>query len=106
MADLFQEKAFEVIKQAVEAVPGVVSFVNYKAKTRDGLRTNVLSNAIEVQSSDLNYKFKIHVSLMNGINIKEVLEEIQNRVNDSLSKLAGLDSAFIIDVVVDELVVL
>jgi uncharacterized alkaline shock family protein YloU len=69
-------------------------------------RTNVLSNAIEVQSSDVNYKFKIHVSLMNGINIKEVLEEIQNRVNDSLSKLAGLDSAFIIDVVVDELVVL
>jgi hypothetical protein len=59
MADLFQEKAFEVIKQAVEAVPGVVSFVNYKAKTRDGLRTNVLSNAIEVQSSDVNYKFKI-----------------------------------------------
>ncbi|KAJ3615996.1 hypothetical protein Zmor_012124 [Zophobas morio] len=106
MPELFQEKAFEVIEEAVEAVPGVVSFANFKAKSHDSIKTDRLDNAIEVQSSDKNYKFKIHVALMNGINIKEVLEEIQNRVSDGLEKLGGQNQSYIIDVVVDDLVVL
>ena|SRR5699024_7552652 len=106
MAELIQQKSFELIAEIVEAVPGVISFANYKSKSADSIKTDNIENAIEVQLSDKNYKFKIHVVLMNGINIKEVLVEVQNRVSDGLEKLLGQTNSFIIDVVADNLVVL
>jgi len=94
---------YEAIKDAVVTVPGVVSFANYSAKSHLDIRTNDINKAVEMSMTDNVYRTKIHIILINGVNIRDVVNEVQIRVKYELEKLSQFVRNYIVDIAVDDL---
>ncbi|AJM72015.1 Asp23/Gls24 family envelope stress response protein [Mycoplasma yeatsii] len=76
----------KTIYDSVITIPGVVALANYTSNSSDDLITNDISKAIEIEMKDDIYQFKIHVVLLNGVNILDVMTEIQIRIKYELEK--------------------
>ncbi|KAF5295767.1 hypothetical protein FQA39_LY12940 [Lamprigera yunnana] len=76
----------KIIKDAVITVPGVAAFANYTNEDKNDLTTSDIENAIEFTNTDDITRFKIHVILLQGVNIKDITKEIQIRVKYELEK--------------------
>ncbi|QGS52232.1 Asp23/Gls24 family envelope stress response protein [Spiroplasma tabanidicola] len=100
MADI---SIYDVINDIVVTVPGVISFANSKAKSEEEILTKDITRAIELSSSLEFERVKIHVVLINGISIRDVLSEIQTRVKYELEKASKFMRNYIVDVVVDDI---
>lgn len=101
-----EKETFEVIKEAVVTLPGVVAFANYTAKTEDEIQTQDISKAVELINTDDVFKCRIHIVLMNGVNIREVISEVQIRVKYELERLSKFTRNYIVDVVVDDVAII
>ncbi|WP_026389147.1 Asp23/Gls24 family envelope stress response protein [[Acholeplasma] multilocale] len=99
----FDKSVIKVIKDAVVTVPGVMSFANFNADTREELATKDIDNAIEFTNTDNVTRFRIHVILISGVNIKDVIKEIQIRVKYELEKISKFTVKYMVDVAVDDL---
>ncbi|WP_031542040.1 Asp23/Gls24 family envelope stress response protein [Mesoplasma photuris] len=93
----------KVIKDAVVTVPGVASFADYNAEDYSELPTKEIDNAIEFTNTDNVTLFRIHVILINGVNIKDVINEIQIRVKYELEKISKFTVKYMVDVAVADL---
>lgn len=93
----------KVIKDAIVTVPGVVSFSNFNADSREELPTSNIEDAIEFTNTDNITRFRIHVIILSGVNIKDVLKEIQIRVKYELEKMSKFTIKYMVDIVVDDL---
>ncbi|QHX36916.1 Asp23/Gls24 family envelope stress response protein [Spiroplasma sp. BIUS-1] len=94
------------ISDAVVTVPGVASFANFAAKSASELKTEDISKAVELTSADITDRVKVHIILINGVNIRDVVKEVQIRVKYELEKLSQFVRNYIVDVAVDDLIVL
>jgi len=98
--DNFDKEVIKVIKDAVVTVPGVISFANYHTH---GEETKSIDKAVELTSTDNIARYRIHVILLNGVNVKDVISEIQIRVKYELEKNTKFTIKHQVDVVVDKL---
>lgn len=96
------KEIIKTIKNAVVSVPGVASFSNYKAKTLDEKFTTEIANALEITNTDDLSLFKIHIILVLGINVVDVMNEIQIRVRYELQKNSNFKNKYLVDVIVDD----
>jgi len=96
----FDNEVIKVIKDAVVTVPGVIAFADY---TANGEPTNSVDKAVEKSSTDNVSRYRIHVILLNGVNIKDVTSEIQIRMKYELEKMTKFTVKYQVDVVVDQL---
>ncbi|ASZ08984.1 Asp23/Gls24 family envelope stress response protein [Mesoplasma chauliocola] len=97
------KSVIKVIKDAIVTVPGVVSFSNFNADSLEELATSDINNAIEFTNTDNITRFRIHVIILSGVNIKDVIKEIQIRVKYELEKISKFTMKYMVDVVVDDL---
>ncbi|AGR42387.1 Asp23/Gls24 family envelope stress response protein [Spiroplasma diminutum] len=93
------------ISNAVVTVPGVVSFANFAAKTEAEIKTEDISKAVELTTADNTDRVKVHIVLINGVNIRDVVNEVQIRVKYELEKVSQFVRNYIVDVAVDDLIV-
>ncbi|WP_100609813.1 Asp23/Gls24 family envelope stress response protein [Entomoplasma freundtii] len=93
----------KVIKEAVITVPGVSSFANYNPDDNHKLATANIDNAVEFMTTDDFTRFRIHVILISGVNIKDVINEVQIRVKYELEKMSNFAAKYLVDVVVDDM---
>jgi len=98
--DNVDKDVIKVIKDAVVTVPGVVSFANYSV---NGEETKFIDKAVELTSTDNVSRYRIHVILLNGVNIRDVISEVQIRVKYELEKNTKFIAKYQVDVVVDKL---
>ncbi|AGR41519.1 Asp23/Gls24 family envelope stress response protein [Spiroplasma taiwanense] len=103
---MIEQKLLDVIKNSVVTVPGVISFANFTAKTKEELKTEDISKAVEVVDLDTTFKVKIHIILINGVNIRDVVNEVQTRVKYELEKESNFMQNCIVDIAVDDLIVI
>lgn len=103
---MIDKAILESISNAVVTVPGVASFANFAAKTESELKTEDISKAVELTSADITDRVKVHIILINGVNIRDVVKEVQIRVKYELEKLSQFVRNYIVDVTVDDLIVL
>ncbi|MCL8212997.1 hypothetical protein [Mesoplasma whartonense] len=99
------ENILKIIKNAVVTVPGVASFADYHNTTtpsvgNDNLATLDIDKSIELLTAEIS-RFKIHVILISGINIKDVINEIQIRVKYELEKSNKFTNKYLVDVIVE-----
>lgn len=92
---------YDAIKDAVTTVPGVKSLANYQAV--GDLKTADIKQAVEITSAGVINKVRVHVILMNGFNIRDVVNEVQIRVKYELEKLKQFTMTYIVDVIVEDL---
>ncbi|QBQ08015.1 Asp23/Gls24 family envelope stress response protein [Spiroplasma gladiatoris] len=97
---------FDVIKDIIVTVPGVISFANSSAKLDQDIKTNDISQAVEISSAAEVIRIKIHIILINGVNIREVVSEIQTRVKYELEKQNQFVRNYMVDVAIDDLEIL
>ncbi|PPE04307.1 Asp23/Gls24 family envelope stress response protein [Williamsoniiplasma lucivorax] len=100
------KNVIKVIKDAIVTVPGVISFANFNATNNDNISTLEIDNAVEFINTDNLTRFRIHVILISGVNIKDVMNEIQIRVKYELEKTTKFTIKYMVDVAVDDLVVI
>lgn len=103
MVDINNKEIFDTIKEAIITVPGVISFANYLAKSESDIRTTDISRSIEISPLEQGFRYKIHIILMYGVNIRDVVTEVQIRVKYELEKLSKFTCNYIVDVAVDDL---
>ncbi|ARU91223.1 hypothetical protein SCLARK_00541 [Spiroplasma clarkii] len=94
---------YNAINNAVTTVPGVKSLANYESQDIWDLETKDIAKAVEIVSSGSIHRVKVHVILMNGFNIRDVVNEVQIRVKYELEKLKQFTMSYSVDVVVDDL---
>ncbi|ASP27957.1 hypothetical protein SCORR_v1c01820 [Spiroplasma corruscae] len=92
----------DTIKNTIYTIPGIASFANYLIDSYDVV-TDDVTKAVEISIFENIYKVKLHLVLFNGVNIKDVLSEVQSRLKYELEKKYNFKNNFIIDVVVDDL---
>ncbi|WP_027063071.1 Asp23/Gls24 family envelope stress response protein [Mesoplasma seiffertii] len=97
------KSVIKVIKDAVVTVPGVASFANYNAENTSELPSRDIDNAIEFTNTDNVTRFRIHVVLIQGVNIRDVMNEIQIRVKYELEKISKFTVKYMVDVAIDDL---
>ncbi|AOG60719.1 hypothetical protein SHELI_v1c07700 [Spiroplasma helicoides] len=100
---MIDEAIYDVIKNAIVTVPGVASFANFYANSQDQLKTDDITKAVELTSNDNTNRVKVHVILINGVNIKDVINEVQIRVKYELEKQGQFLRNYVVDVAVDDL---
>lgn len=96
------KSVIKVIKEAVITVPGVSSFANYNPDDHGKIATANIDNAVEFMSANNFTRFRIHIILINGVNIKDVVNEVQIRVKYELEKMSNFTAKYFVDVVVDD----
>lgn len=105
--DNIDKTLINVIKEAVVTVPGVSSFANYNAESPRHLSTLEIDDAVEFTKDTENLtRFRIHVILLGGVNIKDVVNEVQIRVKYELEKKAKFSKKFLVDVVIDDIMLI
>ncbi|AKX33851.1 hypothetical protein SLITO_v1c01860 [Spiroplasma litorale] len=97
-----ESKIIETIKNTIYTIPGISSFANYLIDSYD-ISTDDVSNAVEISKFESIYKIKLHLVLFNGVNIKDVLTEVQSRLKYELERVHEFKQNFIVDVIVDDL---
>ncbi|QEH62177.1 Asp23/Gls24 family envelope stress response protein [Spiroplasma chinense] len=100
---MIDQTVYDAISNAVVTVPGVISFANCSAKSQSEIKTSDIKNAVEITSADNIGRVKIHIILINGVNIRDVVNEVQIRVKYELEKLNQFVRNYIVDVAVDDL---
>lgn len=98
--------AIKIVQDAIMTVPGVRSFANYQVEDKSEIATNDIFSAIEYTNTDNMTRFRIHVILITGVNIKDVINEIQIRVKYELEKMSKFTIKYIVDVAVDDLMLI
>ncbi|ABC01373.1 conserved hypothetical protein [Mycoplasma capricolum subsp. capricolum ATCC 27343] len=93
----------QTIREAVVTVPGVVGLANFSSKDKNDLSTNDIHKAIEFVIDKNIQHFKIHVILLYGVNILDILKEIQIRVKYELEKNFKNNIEHKVDVIVEDL---
>ncbi|WP_434343215.1 Asp23/Gls24 family envelope stress response protein [Mycoplasma sp. 06067-C1-B144P-99-0482-3] len=93
----------QTIKEAVVTVPGVVGLANFSSKDKNDLSTNDIHKAIEFVIDKNIQHFKIHVILLYGVNILDVLKKIQIRIKYELEKKLKNNIKHKIDIIVEDL---
>ncbi|ALD66740.1 Asp23/Gls24 family envelope stress response protein [Spiroplasma cantharicola] len=102
---MINKAILDSISNAVVTVPGVASFANYAAKSESELKTEDIAKAVEMVSTDTMDRVKVHIILINGVNIRDVVSEVQIRVKYELEKLSQFVRNYIVDIAVDDLIV-
>ncbi|AEM68615.1 Asp23/Gls24 family envelope stress response protein [Mycoplasma putrefaciens] len=93
-----------IIYESVITIPGVVALSNYHSNNPENLKTKEISKAIEFTiNHDKIPHFRLHVILLNGVNILDVMREIQIRVKYELEKNLKESNNHIVTVAVDDL---
>ncbi len=100
------KNVIEVIKDAVVTVPGVVSFANWQTEGKQELATHDLDKAIEYTNTNNMTRFRIHLVIISGVNIKDVMNEVQIRVKYELEKMSKFTEKFIVDIAVDDFILI
>ncbi|ATZ18605.1 hypothetical protein ESOMN_v1c02210 [Williamsoniiplasma somnilux] len=100
------KNVIKVIKDAIVTVPGVASFANFQTEDINELATRDIDNAVEYTNTDNITRFRIHVILIGGVNIKDVINEIQIRVKYELEKVSKFTVKYMVDVAVDDLMLI
>ncbi|WP_338970319.1 Asp23/Gls24 family envelope stress response protein [Spiroplasma endosymbiont of Labia minor] len=105
MTNKITQKVYDSIREAVVTVPGVISFVEFNKDENsvEVVKTTDTYKAIEVAYTDGMYRIRIHVMLIVGVNIPDVLIEIQVRVKYELERQSGFSENYLVDVVIDKL---
>ncbi|AUB31945.1 Asp23/Gls24 family envelope stress response protein [Spiroplasma floricola] len=103
---MLEKDILDSISNAVVTVPGVASFANFTAKLESELKTDDISKAVEITTADTTNRVKVHIILINGVNISDVVKEVQIRVKYELEKLSQFVRNYIVDVAVDDLIVI
>ncbi|AXK51344.1 Asp23/Gls24 family envelope stress response protein [Spiroplasma alleghenense] len=103
MSNLMNEGTLKVINEAVITIPGLMSFAEVNKESGLVLATKEIDKAIEVSITEKIHRLKIHIILLNGVNIKDVATEVQIRVKYELEKLSNFTNSYYVDVVVDAL---
>ncbi|WP_339020576.1 Asp23/Gls24 family envelope stress response protein [Spiroplasma endosymbiont of Atherix ibis] len=103
---MLEKNILDSISNAVVTVPGVASFANFTAKLESELKTVDISKAVEIKTVDTTNRVKVHIILINGVNISDVVKEVQIRVKYELEKLSQFVRNYIVDVAVDDLIVI
>lgn len=92
-----------VIENAVMTIPGISSFAKVEPSTDESLATKDINKAIEFNNTDKFARFRIHVVLINSVNIRSILNEVQIRVKYELEKMSRFTVDYLVDVVVDDM---
>ncbi|AHI53190.1 Asp23/Gls24 family envelope stress response protein [Spiroplasma culicicola] len=100
---MLDQAAYDAINNAVVTVPGVISFANCSAKSEAEIKTSDITRAVEVLSTDVTSRVKVHIILINGVNIRDVVNEVQIRVKYELEKIEQFVRNYIVDIAVDDL---
>ncbi|QVK06404.1 Asp23/Gls24 family envelope stress response protein [Mycoplasma mycoides] len=98
------EFVVQTIREAVITVPGVVGLANFSANNKKDLSTNDIHKAIEFVIDKNTQHFKIHVILLYGVNILDILKEIQIRIKYELEKNFKNNIEHKVDVIVEDLI--
>lgn len=104
MVNINEKEIYSAVESAVMTVPGVISFANYMAIRENDIQTDDITKAIETNESEKLSKYKVHIVLLYGVNIRDVVTEVQIRVKYELEKLSKFTKVYIVDVAVDDLV--
>lgn len=99
-------ECLKIIKESTVSVPGVVGFANYKSNKLNEMQTDDVSKAVEVFSEEKINKFIIHIILMPGVVVKDILSELQIRISNAFYNLGNYSKTFIVNVIAEKLVVL
>ncbi|AKU79432.1 hypothetical protein [Spiroplasma turonicum] len=97
-----EKDIIDTIKNTIYTIPGISSLANYTVDSYD-ISTDDVLKAVEISKFENIYKVKLHLVLINGVNIKDVLIEAQSRLKYELERNYSFKVNFIIDVVVDDL---
>ncbi|AHI54057.1 hypothetical protein SSABA_v1c06550 [Spiroplasma sabaudiense Ar-1343] len=103
MNNLMNEGTLKVIREAVITIPGLMSFAEVDKESGVVNATTSIDKAIEISITEKIHRLKIHIILMNGVNIKDVVTEVQIRVKYELEKLSNFTNSYYVDVAVDDL---
>lgn len=98
------EFVIQTIREAVITVPGVVGLANFSTNNKKDLSTNDIHKAIEFVIDKNIQHFKIHVILLYGVNILDILKEIQIRIKYELEKNFKNNIEHKVDVIVEDLI--
>ncbi|UKS54134.1 Asp23/Gls24 family envelope stress response protein [Mycoplasma feriruminatoris] len=98
------EFVVQTIREAVITVPGVIGLANFSTNNKNDLSTNDIHKAIEFVIDKNIQHFKIHVILLYGVNILDVLKEIQIRIKYELEKNFKNNIEHKVDVIVEDLI--
>ncbi|WFQ94365.1 Asp23/Gls24 family envelope stress response protein [Mycoplasma feriruminatoris] len=98
------EFVVQTIREAVITVPGVIGLANFSTNNKNDLSTNDIYKAIEFVIDKNIQHFKIHVILLYGVNILDVLKEIQIRIKYELEKNFKNNIEHKVDVIVEDLI--
>ncbi|WP_342268707.1 hypothetical protein [Spiroplasma endosymbiont of Aspidapion aeneum] len=98
------EKILTIIKNTVYLIPGVKGFADYKATPKDELSTKDVVRSVEFNVKNDNNHLMIHLILLNGFNMKNVLREVQYRIKFELEKASEYTRSYIVDLVVDDII--
>ncbi len=98
------------ILAAIQSVPGVAGFYNPQLPAGNQtansklLHRNLFDN-IEIEETDSNFNININIVLIEGINVKDVSQEVQIRARYEMEKFIDNEKPYLVNVFVRDILI-